>query len=124
MSKLPMQFKTKLARSAANDGSVNEDVSTENGFWRRATPDEQAANERQLVRLLRLFPRLPKRDVYDFLVSCTAYPFNSLQAAVDQAAELSRLAHKSVQRAYLESDRIMERAMRQVRRKYPEHFQN
>ncbi len=87
---------------------------------RRATPDERAANERALARMKDLFPRLPKRDVVGFLINVTAFPFNSLIAAVNQAAELSRRAHKDVHRAYIISDRDIDSGVRYLRRKYPQ----
>lgn len=84
-----------------------------------ATPTERADNERALARLHRLFPRLPKKETAEFLIECTAFPFNSLPGAVEQAAELSRRCGKSVERAYLTAHRDMDREMRSFNRRHP-----
>lgn len=84
-----------------------------------ATPDERAANERALARLFKLFPRLPKAKVGDFLIECTAYPFAPLAYCIEQAAELSRRCSKSVERAYFTSYRDLDRAMRRLNRDNP-----
>jgi hypothetical protein len=84
---------------------------------RKATPMEQAANERALARLRKLFPRLPKVEVGAFLIDCTAYPFAPLTYCVHkQAAELSRRAHKDVARAYLIVDRDTRASLRHMNR--------
>jgi hypothetical protein len=76
-------------------------MSAETSFGRIATPFEKAANERALARLFELFPRLPKRDVGDFLLNCSAYPFADIPYLVHkQLSELSRRCHKDVTRAY------------------------
>lgn len=68
---------------------------------RPATTLEREANLRALANLRRMFPRLPQRDVGDFLINCTAYPFAPLTYCINvQCAELSREAHKDVTRAY------------------------
>ena len=54
-------------------------------------------------------------------MSNTAFPFVSLIYAIDrQCTDLSRIAHKDVTRAYIESNRSMERAMRHYHEKHPE----
>jgi hypothetical protein len=83
---------------------------------RLATPLEREANERALVRLRQLFPRLPKADAGEFLINCTAFPFAPLTYCVHkQAAELSRRAHKDVSRAWQISYADLERSARHMR---------
>ena len=78
---------------------------------RRATPEEQALNEVALAKLLAAYPNLTEDKVGNFLVEATAFPFNSLPAAVEQAigyAETSggdykkatKLSHEEFDRAW------------------------
>jgi hypothetical protein len=52
---------------------------------RKATPEEKALNEVALAKLLKAYPNLTEDVVGNFLVEATAFPFNSVPAAVEQA---------------------------------------
>ncbi len=79
--------------------------------------EQQDANQRALSRMKRLFPALPKSGYYDFLVECTAFPFNSLIDAMEQCDKLSKRAHKDVRRAYRTVDNDINKAHEKYKKK-------